>query len=394
MDVSYILNELGEDRDQYFNAVAPPIIQTSNFTFPNVAAMRADLQYEHDRHFYTRGNNPTVKILRQKLAALEGAEDALVLASGSAAIGSAVLANVAQGDHIVSVAKPYSWTERLMRDYLPRFGVTTTFVDGTDPANFERAIQPNTKVIYLESPNSFTFELQDIAAVAQIARLRGIVTMIDNSYSTPLYQRPIELGIDISLHSASKYIGGHSDLVAGVLCGSKAMINKIFYGEYMTLGGIISPQNAWLMIRGLRTLPLRLERSSQSARQIVALLESHPAVRRVYYPFSETHPQHELARRQMSGCGGLLTFSLNTDQIKAVDTFADSLRRFILGVSWGGHESLVFPASVGFALSDEASQEPNPPTRSDFNLVRLYIGLEDPDVLLADLNQALDGVPL
>ncbi|GAA4410638.1 PLP-dependent transferase [Nibrella viscosa] len=386
MDLSYILNELGETRDNYFNAIAPPIIQTSNFTFPDVATMRRDLEQEHAVPFYTRGNNPTVQILRRKLAALEGAEEALVLASGSAAIASAVLANVAQGDHIVSVAKPYSWTLRLMRDLLPRFGVTTTFVDGTDVANFERAIQPNTKVIYLESPNSFTFELQDIAAVAKLAKARGIITMIDNSYSTPLYQQPIKLGIDLTMHSASKYIGGHSDLVAGVICGTEAMIQKIFYSEFMTLGGIISPMNAWLMLRGLRTLPLRLAHSSQSAKTIVAFLEQHPAVRRVYYPFSPSHPQYELAQRQMTGCGGLLTIALNTDGMDVVDTFANALKRFLLGVSWGGHESLVFPASVTYPTGQAEAGDTN------FTLVRLYIGLEEPSVLLADLKQALDGL--
>lgn len=383
MDLSYILNELGEDRAHYFNAIAPPIIQTSNFTFPNVEVMRADMAFEYERHFYTRGNNPTVEILRQKLAALEGAEDSLVVASGSAAASMAIVANVGQGDHIVSVAKPYSWTNRLLTNLLPRFGVSTTFVDGTDPVNFEQAIEPNTKLIVLESPNSFTFELQDLAAVAELAKRHNIITMVDNSYATPLYQQPIKLGIDITIHSASKYLGGHSDLVAGVICGSNEMMKKIFYGEFMTFGGIISPMNAWLMIRGLRTLPLRLERSQQSAAQILAFLEQHPKVRHVYYPFSRTHPQYELARRQMTGCGGLLTLSLNTDRMAAVDAFANALKRFLLGVSWGGHESLVFPASVTYA---SGTAEPGD---TNFNKTRLYIGLEDPAILIADLEQAL-----
>ena len=386
MDLSYILNELGEDRAHYFNAIAPPIIQTSNFTFPSVAVMRADMAYEYERHFYTRGNNPTVEILRKKLAALEGAEDALVVASGSAAASMAIVANVGQGDHIVSVAKPYSWTNRLLTNLLPRFRVSTTFVDGTDPANFEQAIQLNTRLIVLESPNSFTFELQDLAAVAELAKRHNIITMVDNSYATPLYQQPIKLGIDITIHSASKYLGGHSDLVAGVICGSNEMMKKIFYGEFMTFGGIVSPMNAWLMIRGLRTLPLRLERSQQSAAQILAFLEQHPKVRHVYYPFSRTHPQYDLARRQMTGCGGLLTLSLNTDRIEAVDAFANALKRFLLGVSWGGHESLVFPASVTYA---SGTAEPGD---TNFNKTRLYIGLEDPAILIADLEQALELV--
>jgi cystathionine beta-lyase len=384
MDISYILNELGEERSQYFNAIAPPVIQTSNFTFPDVEAMRQNLQREYDVPFYTRGNNPTVQILRKKLAALEGAEDALVLASGSAAISAAIVANVGQGDHVVSVAKPYSWTTRLLQNLLARFGVTTTFVDGTDVQNFEAALQPNTKIIYLESPNTFTFELQDLEAVAKLAKSRGIVTMIDNSYSTPLYQQPIRLGIDISIHSASKYIGGHSDVIAGVICGTEEMMRKIFHSEYMTFGGIIAPMNAWLLLRGLRTLPIRLEQSSRSAAKVLDFLENHPAVAQVHYPFSTKNPQYDLARRQMSGCGGLMTISLKTDQIADVDQFANALRRFLLGVSWGGHESLVFPSSVGYSTS-------RPPGDDDrgFNFVRLYVGLEDPDVLIADLSQAL-----
>ena len=386
MDLSYILNELGEERDQYFNAIAPPIIKSSNFTFPSVAAMRADLQFENERHFYTRGNNPTVAILRKKLAALEGTEDCLAMASGSAAIAAAVLANVQQGDHIVCVQKPYSWTTRLLRDYLPRFGVTTTFVDGTDVANFANAIRPETRLIYLESPNTLTFELQDLRAVADLAKAHNILTLIDNSHCTPLFQRPADLGIDIVLHSGSKYFGGHSDTVAGVICGSTPMIRKIFFGEYMTLGGIISPQNAWLLLRGLRTLPLRLQRSDDSARQVVSFLERHAAVRRVYFPLADSHPQIELGRRQMSGCGGLITISLNTDQVAAVDNFADRLRRFLLGVSWGGHESLVFPASVGYA---SGTAEPGD---TGFNFIRLYVGLEDPAVLIDDLRQSLDAL--
>ena len=386
MDISYILNELGEERSNYFNAIAPPLIQTSNFTFKDVETMRQMVTQEYELPIYTRGNNPTVEILRKKLAALEGAEDALVLASGSAAIASAVIANVNQGDHIVSVAKPYSWTTRLMEDFLTRFGVTTTFVDGTDVSNFEKAIQPNTKIIYLESPNTFTFELQDLAAVAALAKSRGIVTMIDNSYSTPLFQKPIQLGIDMTLYSASKYIGGHSDLVAGVICGTTEMMKKIFHSEYMTLGGIISPMNAWLMIRGLRTLPLRLERSARSAAEVVAYLENHPKVRRIYYPFSAKNPQLELAKRQMSACGGLVTISLETDQIQIVDRFANALKRFLLGVSWGGHESLVFSASVGYPTGIAQ------PGDEGYNLIRLYVGLEEPDVLIADLKQAFEQI--
>lgn len=385
MDLSYILNELGEDRELYSNAVVPPIVQTSNFAFPTVEEMRAALKGEYGKHAYTRGNNPTVEILRKKLAALEGAEDALVFASGSAAISATIAANVKTGDHIVSVAKPYSWTTRLMQEWLPRFGVTVTFVDGTQTENFEKALRPETQIIYLESPNSFTFEMQNLEAVARLAKAHGILTMVDNSYASPLYQQPIGMGIDLVLHSASKYIGGHSDVVAGVVCGNETMLRKIFAGEYMTFGAIISPFNAWLLLRGLRTLPLRLERSSTSAQRVMAYLEKHPQVRRVICPLLPSHPQYELARKQMKGSGGLFTIALETDSVEQVETFCNRLKRFLMAVSWGGHESLAFPACASF--------DPKAGGRSNsFNLVRLYIGLEEPEVLIADLENAFREV--
>ena len=202
MDVSYIINELGEDRSSYFNAVAPPIIQTSNFACRKVDDMRKLFENEYSGYLYSRGLNPTVDILRKKLAALDEAEDCLVFNSGASAIYAAVMANVALGDHIVSVSKPYTWAQKLFNHILPRFGVTTTYVDGSDTRNFEQAILPNTKIIYLESPNSWSLRLQDLAAIAELAKSRDILTICDNSYCTPLYQKPLALGIDLSLQSA------------------------------------------------------------------------------------------------------------------------------------------------------------------------------------------------
>ena len=220
-DISYILNELGEDRENYFNAIAPPIIQTSNFAFNKVDDLRKAFEEEYGSHIYSRGRNPTVDILCKKLAALDGAEDCLVFNSGAAAIFASVLANVKSGDNIVSVYKPYAWAQKMFNDILPRFNVSTTYVDGRDIANFERAILPNTTVIYLESPNSWDFAIQDLEAVAALAKSEGIVTICDNSYASPLYQQPIKLGIDLVLQSGTKYISGHSDTVAGVLSEKK-----------------------------------------------------------------------------------------------------------------------------------------------------------------------------
>ncbi|HMQ46282.1 MAG TPA: aminotransferase class I/II-fold pyridoxal phosphate-dependent enzyme [Saprospiraceae bacterium] len=382
MHLSEIINHLGENRAQYFQAVSPPIIQSSNFAFPTLDAFRQAIANELDEHIYTRGNNPTVAILRQKLAALERAEDALVFGSGMGAISAAVMANVKAGSHVVCVNAPYSWTKLLLTNYLPRFGVSHTFIDGKDLGEIEKAIQPNTSLIYLESPNSMTFELQDLRACAALAKSKGIVTCVDNSYASPLYQQPIEMGVDIVVHSGTKYLNGHSDVVAGVLCSNKAMIQKIFQEEYMNLGGILSPHDAGLMIRGLRTLPLRLQQSNESCLKIARHLEQHPKVERVLYPFLPSFPQYELAQQQMSGAGGLFSCYLRTDHISKVEAFFERLQRFLLAVSWGGHESLIIPMA--------AFHIPGKPTPSlPWNFVRFYIGLEDPDWLIEDLEQAL-----
>ncbi|MFI5130551.1 MAG: trans-sulfuration enzyme family protein, partial [Chitinophagales bacterium] len=233
MDLSYIINELGEERKNYFNAVSPPIIQTSNFAFKKIADLHNAFEDEMADYLYSRGINPTVDILRKKLAALDRAEDCLVFNSGAAAIFAGVLANVKAGDHIVSVRAPYTWAQKMFDKILPRFGVNTTYIDGTLIGNWEQATKSNTVLYYLESPNSWDFAIQDIRAVAGLAKSKGITTMIDNSYCSPLYQRPIEMGMDLSMQTATKYIGGHSDTLGGVLSGSHEMIKKIFDSEYL-----------------------------------------------------------------------------------------------------------------------------------------------------------------
>ncbi len=385
MELSYILNELGEERDQYFNAIAPPIIQSSNFAFKNVADFRQGLADEYYSILYSRGNNPTVDILRKKLAALDGAEDALVFGSGIASIAIPLLAILNQGDHVVSVAKPYSWTIKLFERLLPKFGITTTFVDGTQTENFAKALQPNTKVIYLESPNTFTYELQDLEAVAKLARSKGILTMIDNSYCSPLNQQPYTMGIDLVAQSATKFIGGHSDVVAGVVTGSKVMIKKIFDAEFLNIGGNISPMNAWLLIRGLRTLDVRMKRICESTKKVVDALASHPKIEKVLFPFHPSFPQLALAKKQMKDAGGLFSIVLRAKSVDEVEQFCNSLQRFLLAVSWGGHESLVIPSVIGFPAKDFD------PANVNHRLIRFYIGLEDPDYLIEDLKKGLNS---
>ncbi len=383
MELSYILNELGEERENYFNAIAPPIIQTSNFKVNTVDELRSLFEDEYSGYLYSRGLNPTVEILRKKLAALDGAEDALVFNSGSSAIFASVFSNVKSGDHIVSVQKPYTWAYRLFENILPRFQVSTSYVDGTNIDNFAAAIQPNTRIIYLESPGSWNFSLQDLTAVAELAKKHNILTICDNSYCSPLYQRPIELGIDMVLQSATKYLGGHSDVVAGVLSGKHSMMKKIFDSEYNNVGSGIQPFNAWLLIRGLRTLPARLTQITATTQLLVDFLKQHPKVERVIFPFDPSFPQYNLAKKQMSGACGLLSFYVKASSRQSIVNFAESLQHIMMAVSWGGHESLLLPGCAG--LKDEDFDADN----LDHRIIRLYVGLEAADYLIQDLEQAL-----
>jgi cystathionine beta-lyase/cystathionine gamma-synthase len=384
--ISFILNDLGEERERYFNAISPAVIQTSNFVFPDVETFRSSVLDEAHAHIYTRGNNPTVEILRKKMAALEGTEDALVFASGSAAIAAAIMSCVSQGDHVICVRHPYSWTSALLNRYLSRFGVAHDFVEGSDLNAIAKLIRKETKLLFLESPNTFTYELQDITACAALAKQNDIISAIDNSYSSPLFQQPASMGVDIVIHSVTKYINGHSDVVAGVVCSSHEIISRMFVDEYMTLGGIISPHDASLVIRGLRTLPIRMEKIQSSTIQIVGALKGHPVIRRILYPFDPDFPQYELARRQMSGCGGLFTVEFDIPDIHSLLDIISRITRWKIAVSWGGHEALILPMAALYNL----------PGRSDphipWNYVRFYVGLEEPDYLLEDLLHAFENV--
>ena len=382
MDISYILNEYAEERENYFRAVSPPIVQTSNFAFEKVDDLRKSFEDEYSTWIYSRGLNPTVEILRKKLAALDSAEDCLVFNSGAAAIFAAVLANVKSGDHIVSVKGVYSWARKMVEVVLPRFNVTHTYIDGTAIQNFENAIQPNTTVIYLESPNSWSFELQDMKAVANLAKKNGIITICDNSFCTPIYQRPIEMGIDLVLQSATKYISGHSDTVAGVLSGSREMILKIFNSEYNNIGSGIQPFNAWLLIRGLRTLVARLERITRTTHTVIDFLKQHPRVESLIFPLDPAFPQYELAQQQMSGACGLLTIIIKAETVMQIETFCNSLKHILMAVSWGGHESLIIPGCAGM------KREAFDPSVREHRMLRLYVGLEEADYIIQDLEQA------
>lgn len=386
MDTSYIINHLGEDHASYFNAIAPPIIQTSNFVFPTVDEMRTAFQDEMAGYLYSRGLNPTVDILRKKLAALDGAEDALVFNNGAAVVFAGVLANVKAGDHILSVTHPYSWTSHLFDKILNRFGITVTYADGSDTEKFLSHVQANTSFIYLESPNSWWLDIQDLEAIAAFAKQRGIITLIDNSYCTPLYQKPIELGIDLVMQTATKYIGGHSDTLGGVLSGSAAMIRKIFESEYLCVGSGIQPFNAWLLLRGLRTLPARIDRITVSTQKVLEYLKEEPRVESFIFPLDPSYAQYELAQKQMKGACGLISFYMKAQHIDEIEKFCNNLKTFRMAVSWGGHESLIIPKCSGIVAADFDATNPT------HRMLRLYVGLEDPEYLVNDLKQSFNAL--
>jgi len=362
----------GEDPERYLGSVVPPIFQNSLFTAPSVDARSR----KAGRYIYTRESNPTTDILNAKLAALEGAEEARCFASGMAAISAALMSQLRSGDHVVCVRNVYYPARVLLQDYLHRFGVEVSFVRGTSVEDFEQALRPNTRVFYLESPTSINLWLQPLQEVCALAQAHRITTIIDNTWATPLFQRPIRLGVDIVVHSASKYLGGHSDVIAGVVCTSRQHIEAI-HREMTLIGGILDPFAAWLILRGLRTLPTRLRQHQQSALQVARWLAAHPAVHNVLHPGLPSHPQYELAHRQMGGFSGLFSFTLKRNSREAAVGVVDALKVFRIGVSWGGYESLALPMLIEDYDGEQRWG------------LRVHIGLEQPESLIEDLDQAL-----
>jgi methionine-gamma-lyase len=367
------------------HAVAPPIWQTSTFwadSGPEFLDMATAPR--HDR-FYTRYGNPNHSQVEAVVAALEGADAAMVTSSGMAAITGAVLANVSAGDHVVAQTSLYAGTIGLLKKVLPRFGVEATLVDQRDPQNFAAAIRPNTRLIVVETPSNPVAAVTDLAAVAELARGRGIITIADNTFATPVNQRPLALGIDLVVHSATKYLGGHSDLVAGVVVGPAGRLQGI-WEDAIALGSSPAPFDAWLLLRGLRTLPLRVARHNRSAAAIAAFLEGHPAVSRVHYAGLESHPQHDVARRQMSGFGGVVSFELGGG-FEAAERAIAAMRLPRRAASLGGVESLVVHPAAMWAGSLDAEQLAA--SGIEAGLIRLSVGLEDERDLIADLERAL-----
>ncbi len=369
-------------------AVAPPIFQTAVFELEDAAAGARFAQATAPTEYYTRWGNPTTRQAEEVLAALEGGERALLLSSGMAAIATAVLACLRSGDHLVAGRSLYAATMELFQNTLPQLGIEVTFVSPTDPENFRRAIRSNTRLLYVETPSNPRLDLTDLEAVARIAREHGLFTLADNTFATPYNQQPLRLGIDAVVHSATKYLGGHHDLTAGAIIGPASFIEQC-WRQAKIFGPTLSPFEAWLLIRGVKTFGLRLERQNTNAQRIAEFLESHPRVARVFYPGLPSHPQHELARRQMRGFGGMIAFEVKGGR-DAGRRLVESVRLITLAVSLGGVTSLIqHPASMSHGPIPEEERQATGITEG---LIRLSIGIEDVEDLIEDLDRALSQI--
>ena len=364
--------------------VVPPIVQSATFTFADANELKEWAEGRSKVDIYTRYGNPTLRLAEEKLAELEEAEAALVTASGMAAISSALLACLKAGEEVVATRSLYGGTYRLMRDFFPRWGIAVRFVD-TDLRGIEELITPRTRVLYTESPTNPTLRIVDLRKAAQLARRHRLVSMVDNTFASPVFQKPVRFGFDLVLHSATKYLGGHSDIVAGAVAGRADLVDAT-RRTMIALGGSLDPGAAYLLIRGMRTLELRARRSEQNALALATFLETHPKVGRVHYPGLPSHPDHTLARSLMSGFGGMLAFDLKGG-LPAARKFADRIRLFRLAASLGGVESLaILPV---YSSHHKMSAHELAAAGVTTGTVRVSVGIEDPADLVADLRQAL-----
>ena len=366
----------------------PPIYQNSTFRFATAAECAEAFRDEESGYVYTRWGNPTQEVLEQKLAVLEAGEAALATASGMGAVSTALLTALADGGHVVAMENLYSATFQILNEDLPRFGIETTFVDATDTTQIERAIRTDTKVLYLESPTNPLLKLVDLRASAEIAKAHGLTSIIDNTFATPCGQQPITFGIDVVVHSMTKYMSGSGAVIAGAIIGQKEFVVRAKEGALRNFGAVISPFNAWLTLQGLTTLPLRFARHSENATRVAAFLEAHPAVAWVRHPSLTSHPQHELAKRQMDAFGGMITLALKGGRA-AGEHLVDHLQLCSLAVSLGDVRTLIcHPAST---THSHVPAEIRRRTGITDGLVRVSIGLEDAEDIIADLGQALES---
>jgi cystathionine beta-lyase/cystathionine gamma-synthase len=366
-------------------AISPPIWQTTTFSADTAEDFAAIAVAAKPAEFYTRYGNPNYEMVEATVAALEGAESAHVSSSGMGSIFAGIAGLLRSGDHVVAQNIHYAGATTLLKEFLPRWGIDVTFVDQTRNEAFEQAVRPNTKLIYVETPVNPLMQITDLRFIADLGRGRKIMTICDNTFATPINQRPIEFGIDAVVHSATKYIGGHHDVTAGLLAGSRDFIETIWRFA-LVAGAALSPFDGWLLLRGLRTLGLRVQRHNQNALALARFLSTHPAVAKVYYPGLESHPQHELAKSQMTGYTGMLSVELRGGY-SAADKLMSSLQLATRAASLGGFETLVVhPASM---WSLQLSPEQRAASGINEGLVRISVGLEDEPDLLRDFDQAM-----
>jgi cystathionine beta-lyase/cystathionine gamma-synthase len=369
-------------------AVAPPIFQTTTFRAGSPEEFQAAAASVAPSSFYTRYGNPVHKQVTETIANLEGGEAALVTSSGMGAIFIALMGTLETGSHVIAQTSHYGGTSSLLRTHLARFGVESTIVDQTDPGAFSAALRGNTRVLYIESPTNPLLRLTDLRGVAEIARRAGVLTIIDSTFATPLNQRPLSMGIDVVVHSATKYIGGHHDVTAGVIVGSSEFVERAWRFS-LVAGSVLSPFDGWLLLRGLRTLPLRVQRQNATAQAIAQILEGHFKVARVFYPGLRSHPQHALALAQMSGFGGVLSFELEGGE-DAVRRFLGGLTSISYAASLGGYETVI--VAPGLMWAKELTKEEREKEGISDGLLRLAVGLEDLEDLEAELEAALELV--
>ncbi|HKZ53344.1 MAG TPA: aminotransferase class I/II-fold pyridoxal phosphate-dependent enzyme [Candidatus Acidoferrales bacterium] len=374
----------GEKRHGVGGPVVTPIVQSATFTFESVGEMKRWAEGRSRADIYTRYSNPTLRVVEAKLAALEGGEGALVTASGMAAIASSLLAFLSAGDEVIATRQLYGGTYRLMRDIFPRLGIKVHHV-GADLKGVAELVTRRTRVLYTETPTNPTLGIVDLRQAAALARRFGLTSIVDNTFASPVLQRPLAHGFDLVCHSATKYLGGHSDIIAGAVVGRRRLLRKV-WKTMIHLGGSLDPGAGYLLLRGIKTLPVRVQRQSATALAVARFLEKHPRVARVHYPGLGSHPRHRLAQRQMSAFGGMLSFDLKGG-LPAARRFCQRIRVFLLAGSLGGVESLavlpIYTSHHHISKQDLAAAGVTPGT------VRLSIGLEDPADLMADLKQAL-----
>jgi methionine-gamma-lyase len=375
---------VGQDKFHKDASVGVEIARTANFTFASTEEMKRWAEGKSPTYIYTRYGNPTLTVAEKKIAALEGAEDAVVAASGMAAISHALLSVLKAGDEVIATRQLYGGTYRMMRDVFPRLGIVVRHVEA-DLAGIERLVNPRTKALYIETPTNPTLRLVDLHKAVAFAKEWDLISLIDNTFASPILQKPIEMGFDLVLHSATKYLAGHSDVIAGAAAGRKALIEEIRH-MIIHLGGSMDPEAAFLLIRGMKTLEVRVWRQCATALTLAKYLEKHPKVARVHYPGLASHPDHRLAKRQMRGFGGMLAFDLKGG-LAAARRFCDRARIFLMAASLGGAESLavlpIYTSHYNMSLAELRAASVEPGT------VRVSVGLEDAEDLIEDLRQAL-----